>query len=53
MSVEKFTKKTHRDASEWGDRSDYTDTKRHKSGSKKDRRANDKRKDTKHDTLAS
>ena len=45
MSAEKFTKKTRRDESEWGHPDDYSDAKRSKSGNKKDRRSNDKRKD--------
>ncbi len=45
MSVEKLTKKTRRDASEWGRPEDYTDSKRQKSGSKKTRRSNDKRRE--------
>lgn len=45
MSAEKLNKKTRRDESEWGHPTDYSDTKRYKSGNKKDRRSNDKRKD--------
>ena len=49
MSAEKFTKKTRRDESEWGHPEDYSEGKRHKSGNKKDRRSNDKRREDKYE----
>ena len=49
MSAQKLTKKAHRDESEWGRPEDYSESKRHKSGNKKDRRSNDKRRENKWD----
>ena len=44
MTTEKFNKKPSRNAEEWGSPNEYGDSKRRKSGNKKDRRQNDKRK---------
>lgn len=49
MSAQKLNKKTRRDESEWGRPEDYSESKRHKSGNKKDRRSNDKRRENKWD----
>ena len=46
MTTEKFAKKTSRNTDEWGSPNEYGDSKRRKSGNKKDRRQNDKRKST-------
>ena len=43
MNTEKFTKKTARNAEEWGSPNEYGDSKRRKSGNKEERRQNDKR----------
>ena len=49
MSAEKLNKKARRDESEWGRPEDYSEAKRYKSGNKKERRSNDKRKENKWD----
>jgi hypothetical protein len=47
MTAEKLNKQNRRDESEWGRPEDYSEAKRHKSGNKKDRRSNDKRREDK------
>ena len=47
MFAEKMNKKNRRDESEWGRPEEYNESKRYKSGNKKDRRANDKRRENK------